>query len=117
MTVAFGPSNTRVYGKLITPLASAERSAGSGNSPVYTTDEYHTARLTLDVTAVTAGSVDAKLQTSNSTGSGWRDVEAFTQQTGVASERKSFSGLDRYIRVNYTVTTGPATFSVSGELA
>lgn len=77
---------------------------------------------------VTAGSgtnptADVKIQTSkDGSGSGlgaWRDVAAFAQATGVTSERKSFTGLDRFIRTVVTIggTGSPSfTLGVSGEL-
>jgi hypothetical protein len=79
--------------------------------------------LELVVTAAsgTTPTLDVKLQTSkdgSGTGLGaWRDVASFAQATGAASERKSFSGLDRFVRAVATVggTTPSFTFSVKGE--
>lgn len=72
-----------------------------------------TARLLLDVTVGT-GTLDVAIQTSFD-GVTWRSVAAFAQATGVTSERKSFSGLDRFVRAVATIGTGPFTFSVTGE--
>ena len=81
--------------------------------------------LELDVTALTASdSVDVKIQTSkdgSGTGLGaWRDVAAFAQKTTIGAERKSFAGLDRYIRAVVDVTDAgggvSTTLSVKGEL-
>jgi hypothetical protein len=75
--------------------------------------------------ALTASdSLDVKIQTSkDGTGSGlgaWRDVASFVQLTGTGSERKSFAGLDRYIRavVDGTDAGGGISFTVKvvGEL-
>lgn len=81
--------------------------------------------LELVCSALTASdSLDVKIQTSkDASGSGlgaWRDVAAFTQLTATGSERKSFSGLDRFIRavVDGTDAGGGISFTVkvSGEL-
>lgn len=75
-------------------------------------------RLLLDVTAAsgTTPTLDVTVQTSYD-GSTWRSVAAFTQATAITSERKSFAGCDRFVRVSYTIggTTPSFTFSVSGE--
>lgn len=80
-----------------------------------------TVRLKLDVTAendaATAETLDVSIQTSFD-GTTWRAVAAFAQITNVGNERKSFTGIDRYIRAVYTVggTGGPSfTFTVKGE--
>lgn len=82
-------------------------------SPVIELGDRGTARLTLAVTAGT-GTLDVAVQTSGD-GTTWRAVAAFTQATGVTSERKSFAGIDRFIRAVSTIGTGPFTFSVDGE--
>lgn len=82
------------------------------------------ARLTLDVTAVGADAdetLDVSVETSEDDAT-WREVGTFTQYTqpdGVGSERLSFAGLDRFVRVSWTVggTTPEFTFEVSGEVA
>lgn len=77
-----------------------------------------TLRLLLDVTAAsgTSPTIDVAVQTSydNST---WRAVASFAQLTAAGSERKSFTGIDRYARIVATIggTTPSFTFSVSGE--
>ena len=81
--------------------------------------------LEIVCSALTASdSLDAKIQTSkDGSGSGlgaWRDVDSFTQLTEAGSERKSFSGLDRFIRavVDGTDAGGGISYTVkiSGEL-
>ena len=79
-----------------------------------------TARITLAVTAAagTNPTLDVQLQTSPD-GSTWTNLgSAFTQATGVTSQRKIFTGLDRFIQAVATIggTGGPSfTFSLDGE--
>lgn len=77
-----------------------------------------TVRLLLNVTAAsgTTPTLDVSIQTSYD-GTTWRAVAAFAQKTTVSNERKSFTGIDRYIRAVYTVggTTPSFTFTVTGE--
>jgi len=81
-----------------------------------------TLRAALAVTAAsgTTPSLTVTVQTSYDAGSSdaWRTVAAFTAATAAGTERKSFPGLDRYVRLNYTVSgTNPSiTFGVSGEI-
>lgn len=80
----------------------------------------------LEVTALTASdTLDAKIQTSkDGSGSGlgaWRDVATFTQRNSAGSERKSFAGLDRFIRAVVTPTDAggggiSASVNIKGEL-
>lgn len=94
------------------------------NGPAIEVGDRGSANLELDVTAAsgTTPTADVKIQTSkDGSGSGlgaWRDVASFAQATGVTSERKSFAGLDRFIRTVVTIggTTPSFTLSVSGEL-
>jgi len=74
--------------------------------------------LTLAVTAAsgTNPTLDVALQTSHDATT-WTTVASFARATGVTSERKRFSGLDRYVRVVATLggTSPSFTFSVTGE--
>lgn len=98
-----------------------ETTSGSGDSVEV---DRGVARLTLDVTAVGADAdetLDVSVETSEDDAT-WREVGTFTQHTqpdGVASERLTFAGLDRFVRVSWTVggTTPEFTFEVSGEVA
>lgn len=98
---------------------SAARTATSTGSSIELGDR-GTLRLLLDVTAAsgTTPTLDVTVQTSHD-GSTWRSLGTFTQATAISSERKSFSGCDRFVRVSYTIggTTPSFTFSVSGEAA
>lgn len=106
----------------LTTLAAA----GASNGSAIEIGDRTTACLELVCTALSASdTLDAKLQTSkDASGSGlgaWRDVASFTQLTAAGSERKSFAGLDRFIRAVVTPTDAggggvSATFSISGEL-
>ncbi len=72
-----------------------------------------TARLLLNVASGT-GTLDVAVQTSFD-GVTYRAVASFAQATGTTTERKSFTGLDRFVRAVATIGTGPFTFSVTGE--
>lgn len=100
--------------------------AGAVNGSAIEVGDRSTANLELDVTALTASdTLDAKIQTSkDGSGSGagaWRDVATFTQKTAAGLERKSFSGLDRFIRAVVTPADAggggiSVTLSIKGEL-
>lgn len=100
--------------------------AGASNGSAIEIGDRTTACLELVCSALTASdTLDAKLQTSkDASGSGlgaWRDVASFTQLTAAGSERKSFAGLDRFIRAVVTPTDAggggiSTTFSIKGEL-
>lgn len=79
-----------------------------------------TACLTLSVIAATGTTptLDVTVQTRESQTAAWRTVGSFAQATGVSSERKSFPGLDRWVRAIATLggTTPAFTFSVIGDL-
>lgn len=98
---------------------SAARTA-SGNGPSAELGDRGVLRLLLDVTAATAATgtptLDVEVQTSYD-GATWRALGTFAQQTAVSSERKSFAGCDRFVRVAYTIggDTPNLTFAVTGE--
>jgi hypothetical protein len=77
-------------------------------------------RLTLNVTAAsgTTPTLDVKLQGSPD-GATWVDITGatFAQKTVVASERKVFVGIDRFVRAVYTIagTTPSFTYTLAGE--
>jgi hypothetical protein len=95
--------------------ASAARTA-TGQGAAVALGDRGTLRLLLDVTAA-SGTLDVTVETSFDGATGWRSLGTFAQKTAVASERKSFSGCDRYVRATWTVggTTPSFTFSVVGE--
>lgn len=100
---------------LAPPAARGVNGAGAG-VPVGTA---HTARLTLDVTAVTGTTPTATVTVETSEdGAAWVAVGAFAAATAVSRQRRSFSGLDRLIRASWVLggTTPTFTFAVSGEL-
>ena len=76
-----------------------------------------TARLTLSVTVQVGTSLDVAVETSSDNGATdtWRSIGSFTQATTTTTQRKSFSGCDRFIRTNPTIVGGAFTFSVAGE--
>ena len=102
---------------LIDPVPSAARTA-TGNGGAFALGDRNQLRLTLAVTAAsgTAPTLDVTVQHSPD-GSTWSTLGTFAQKTGVASERKIFSGCDRFLRCIWTIAgSSPSfTFSVTGE--
>lgn len=77
-----------------------------------------TLRLTLNVTAVagTSPSATFTIETSqdNST---WSTVASFSAATSVSTQRKVFTGLDKFVRVNVSAFSGSATPSVTATIS
>lgn len=94
-------------------LASASRSA-SGVSDTYEMGDMSCLRLKLDVTVIT-GTLDCVVETSPDGVNEWQPLLTFAQKSAVSSERNAVGGADRFVRVTYTIVTGPATFSLTGE--
>lgn len=107
-----------VHGEQVLVLPSAARTA-AGSGPGTRTEQYTTARLTVDVTAVggTSPSATVTIETSHD-GATWVGLGSFPAVTAVGKTRKAFSGLDNHVRATWTVagTTPSLTFSVSGAL-
>lgn len=107
-----------IEGDLVTLAGSAARTANGSGSP-YVMGARGTLRLTLAVTAAsgTTPSMTVTVETSGDGGSTWYSAGTFAAKTTTATERKSFSGLDRLVRVSWTITgTTPSfTFTVTGE--
>jgi len=111
---------------VVFPSTTLAAEAASNGTPIEVGD-LTTANLEFEVSALSAGDeVAAKIQTSkDGTGSGvgaWRDVASFTTATATGTERKSFAGLDRFIRAVVTPADESesggvsATVSIKGEL-
>lgn len=102
-------------------LLAEQQVTASGNGPSRETDR-GVARLTLDVVSSDGDgteTLDVDVETSEDEGS-WRTVGSFsTAGSGASSERLCFAGLDRFVRVSYTLggTVNSFTFSVAGEFA
>lgn len=101
----------------MTVLTSGTRTT-TGSGVVVETGDRGTLRLTLTVTAAsgTSPTLDVSIETSHD-GTTWRSLGAFAQKTTVVTERKSFTGADRFVRATYTIggTTPSLTFAVTGE--
>lgn len=102
----------------VTLAGVAARTATVTLDPVEVGDK-GTLRLDLDVTAAsgTTPTLDGTVQTSKSEAGPWRTLGSFAQATAAGTERKSFSGCDRWARVAFTIggTTPSFTASVTGE--
>lgn len=98
--------------------ASAARTATFQTTALEVGDK-GVAALDLAVTAAsgTTPSMTVTIETSKDGSTNWQTVAAFAAKTAVASERKVFSGLDRFIRANCAIsgTTPSFTFSITGE--
>ena len=106
--------------------STTHATAGAKNGDAMDIGDRTTLNAEFVVTALTGSdTLDCKIQTSkDGTGTGlgaWRDVASFTQATAAGSERKSFGGLDRFIRAVLTPTDAggggvSSTASVVGDL-
>lgn len=104
-------------GDSVVLAGSAARTTSGSGSP-YVMGARGTLRLTLSVTAASGTTPSMTVTVENSAdGSTWYSAGTFAAKTTVSSERKSFSGLDRYVRATWAITgTTPSfTFSVAGE--
>jgi hypothetical protein len=77
-----------------------------------------TCRLTLAVTAAsgTTPTLDFDVETSEDNVT-WRVAGSFAQMTAVGTQRKSFTGIDKWVRVKRTIggTTPSFTLKISGD--
>jgi hypothetical protein len=101
-----------------TLVASAARTT-TGSGSAFEMEDNGTLRLLLNVSAAsgTTPTLDVTIETSLDGSTGWTSVGTFTQNTAVSSQRKVFTGLDRYARATWVIggTTPSFTFSVIGE--
>jgi hypothetical protein len=101
---------------IVLAVATAVSSSSEG-TPVEVGDR-GVARLDLTVSAIGSGTTfTATVKTCDTETGTFRTVAAFTAATATGAERKSFAGLDRWVRVDGACSSGTttATFSVSGE--
>lgn len=115
---SFGPNGLAIPGEGAVLAQAATRTA-DGNGPAIAMEEAETLRLTLNVTAAAGIGPSLTVTIQHSVDAiTWTNHSSFAAVTGVASERKVFSGLDRYARVAWTMTgTTPSfTFAVTGEI-
>jgi hypothetical protein len=103
----------------VTFLASSARTA-TASSDALDCSGAHTVRVVLDVTAAsgTTPTLDISLQTRRDASDTWRTVGSFTQITDATGDQiKSFSGLDRQVKLLCTIagTTPSFTFSAAAE--
>jgi hypothetical protein len=93
---------------------------GAGNTAAIEVGARHTLRLKLDVTVAsgTTPSLTVNVQTSPDNAS-WYTAGSFAAKTAVSSENKAFSGLDRFVRLQWAAPSGTTpsfNFAVTGEL-
>lgn len=98
-------------------LATALALTGDANGAGVEVGDRGVARLLLDVTAIGAGTTLTVYIETSYDGVTYRAVDNFTATGAIGTERKSFSGLDRYVRARYAFAGGAttATLSISGE--
>ncbi len=115
----FNSKGQYVPGENVVLDTHTARGAGTYNGTGVEVGPAHTATVTVATTAVggTTRTLDVKIQTSEDNAT-WRDVpnSTFTQQTAVASQTLTFSGLSAYIRSVSTVG-GTGTPTVTGTVA
>jgi phage gp36-like protein len=74
-----------------------------------------TAELVLDVTETVGATLAVSVETARTqTATTWRTVAPFNTAVSTFTEERTFVGLERWIRIRWTLT-GSATFGVSGE--
>jgi hypothetical protein len=91
--------------------------SASGSSAVLEVGDRGTARITANFSAVagTGPTLDIAVMTCDTPGGSFRQVGTFTQFTATGSQRKSFAGLDRFVRLDYTLG-GSASPSFTGTI-
>lgn len=104
----------------VTLAASAARTESGSGSAIDLGDR-NTLRLSLAITARsgTKPSLHALVETSADS-STWRQLGSFTAvNDATGTERQSFPGADRYVRLRWVISgaTPSFTFSVSGDAA
>lgn len=97
----------------ITFSASAAVTAGTSYSSGFLVDSYTEAIIFINVTAITAGSLDITIEISPDNTTYYTDA-ALTQMTTISTQLKRVTNFGSYMRLKYVVTTGPATFSAVG---
>lgn len=106
-----------VHGNKVTFASAALEVAGTTDSASFITDDVGTVVAELAVSAVSGSpTLDVTLQTSKD-GTTWVTVGSFAQKTGVATERKIFTGLDTYCRWHRVLAgtgTPKATYAITG---
>lgn len=115
---AFGPGNVEIVGESVELAPSAARTE-AGNGVTIDSREQTTLRLLLDVTAVSGTSPTLTVTIEQSyDGTVWRTHSSFAEVTSVSNERKTFGGIDRYVRASWTIggSDPSVTFVVAGQL-
>lgn len=95
--------------------------AASGSSAVVETGDRAALRIKANFSAVagTNPTLDINVMTCETSDGTFRNVGNFTQFTGTGSKRETIHGLDRYVRLDYTLggTANPSfTGTIDGEL-
>lgn len=113
-----GDLNAYYEGDPVVLAPSAARTTSASGTP-QATGHFVVIRLNLVVTAVTGTtpSMTVIIETSMDA-TNWNQVGTFPAVTTTGTTRRSVGGLDRFVRVSWTITgTTPSfTFAVSGEL-
>ena len=100
----------------VTVHASAAETA-TGQSPGIQILDSDKLGISVDVTAITAGSLDVTVEWSPdgvNFGPADTSADALAQFTATGVASKSFDVKAPYFRCVYTIVTGPATFTIMG---
>lgn len=94
--------------------------SATGSSAVFELGDRASLRLTALINAVagTSPTLDITVMTCDTRAGTFRSIGTFAQITGVGSSKKSFGGLDRFVRLDYVIggTGGPSlTGSIDGD--
>jgi hypothetical protein len=93
-------------------LASAARTAATYYSSGIEVGSCHALSFFVNLSAITAGTLDVTIQTNHDNGSNWVDVNSFNQFTAAKydSEHMADETFGKYIRMKFVVAGGTSTF-------
>jgi hypothetical protein len=118
-TFQSGPHAGETYDEDSVELQASAAKTASFNTAEYELGDRGTLRLLLDATAISGSgaSLHVQVETRKNSSDSWRVVDAFVLVTATGSQRRSMSGLDRYVRAACTIagSSPSVTFSLTGE--
>lgn len=112
-TFSYSPRAGQAYDEDEVLIIASTTATASYTSAIYEVGDRTTLRLLLALTAIsgTSASVQVQIQTREAYASGtWRTVDGFGPLTATASQYRTMSGLDRFVRAVVTIAgSGPST--------
>ncbi len=118
-TFGSGPNSGQIYDEDTISLIASTTKTASYTSDVYELGDKGTLRLDLAVTAIsgTGARMHVQIETCKTSGGTYRVVDAFTALIATGTQRRTMSGLDRFVRAVCTLegSSPSVTFSLTGE--